>query len=149
MTYKLTSGMRKEEIPVAVLFDRHVSCFESVVEYLKENKQLSYKQIALLTNRDERTIWTVYNRAKKKRNGEIPSYKIKKHPVAVPISIFADREVSVLETISEYLKDSLNLNYHEIAELTNRDDRTIWTSYNRAKNKREDESNASAPVVVS
>ena len=36
----------------------------------------------------------------------------------------------------EYLKDKLNLTYHEIAVLLNRDDRTIWTCYNIAKKKR-------------
>ncbi|MFH1849613.1 MAG: hypothetical protein ABH879_05490 [archaeon] len=48
-----------------------------------------------------------------------------------------DRNVSVLEAISEYLKDSLGLCYHEIAVLLNRDDRTIWTCYSRAKKKRD------------
>jgi len=30
-------------------------------------KGLTYHEIAVITNRDDRTIWTVYNRAKKKR----------------------------------------------------------------------------------
>ena len=56
--------------------------------------------------------------------------------IDIPIFIFRDRSLSVLEVIVEYLKDKLNLNYHEIAVLLNRDDRTIWTCYNRAKKKR-------------
>ena len=54
----------------------------------------------------------------------------------VPVSIFHDRTVSVLEAISEYMKDSLGLTYHEVAVALERDDRTIWTCYNRAKAKR-------------
>ena len=136
MTHKLTSWMKKEHIPLEILFDREISCFEAIVEYLKEERMLSYRQIALLTNRNDRTIWTVYNRAKKKRQGIARVYELKKRLIKVPVKIFADRNVSVLETISEYLKDEKQMTYHEIAKLTNRDDRTIWTCYNRAKGKR-------------
>lgn len=55
-------------IPLSVLCDRDLSLFETMIEHLKENKGLTYHEIAVLTNRDDRTIWTVYNRAKKKRN---------------------------------------------------------------------------------
>lgn len=56
--------------------------------------------------------------------------------LAIPTSIFLDRDLSVLEAIAEYLKDKKGMRYSEIAQLLNRDDRTIWTSYQRAKQKR-------------
>lgn len=56
--------------------------------------------------------------------------------ILLPTHIFQDRDVSVLEAISEYMKDSMGLSYHEIAQMLSRDDRTIWTCYNRAKIKR-------------
>ncbi len=56
--------------------------------------------------------------------------------INIPIHIFQDRTLSVLETIVEYLKEKLKLNYHEIGVLLNRDERTIWTCYHRAKEKR-------------
>jgi hypothetical protein len=59
--------------------------------------------------------------------------------IDIPAEIFQDRNVAVLERLSEYLKDKFGLTYHEIAVLLNRDDRTIWTCYNRAKKKRKDE----------
>jgi len=68
-----------------------------------------------------------------KRETTIENYTAE---VDIPTYIFQDRTLSVLEAISEYLKDSKNLTYHEIAVLLNRDDRTIWTCYNRAKAKR-------------
>ena len=61
----------------------------------------------------------------------------KESVILIPLSIFLDRSVSVLEAVSEYLKDSKKFSYHEIAVLLNRNDRTIWTCYNRAKNKRD------------
>jgi|ETNmetMinimDraft_2_1059921.scaffolds.fasta_scaffold101190_1 hypothetical protein len=86
-----------------------------------------------MTNRDDRTIWTCYNRAKKKRQ------KRSDHSseVFIPVEILKDRTVSVLERIVEYLKEKRELSYHEIAVLLNRDDRTVWTCYNRASKKRE------------
>jgi uncharacterized protein (UPF0371 family) len=65
---KLSLDSSNYLIPVSVLCDRNISLFETMVEYLKEIKGLTYHEIAVLTNRDDRTIWTVYNRAKKKRN---------------------------------------------------------------------------------
>ncbi len=41
-----------------------------------------------------------------------------------------------MESVVFYMKDSLNMTYHEIALSLNRDDRTIWTVYNRASKKR-------------
>ena len=57
--------------------------------------------------------------------------------ISFPSSVFKDRSLSVLEALSEYLRDKKDLSYSEIAQLLNRDDRTIWTYYKRAKKKRE------------
>ena len=121
-------------IPLSIFLDRSVSVLEAISEYLKDSKKLSYHKIAVLLNRDDRTIWTCYNRAKKKNPGHF--VKIAESREYIPSSIFLDRNVSVLESIVEYLKDERGLNYHEMAVLLNRDDRTIWTCYNRAKKKR-------------
>ena len=56
--------------------------------------------------------------------------------IEIPTFLFKDRKVAVLEALVEYLKDHKGLTYHEIALLLNRDDRTIWTVYHRAKKKR-------------
>ena len=54
-------------IPTAIFRDRTLKPLEAVVEYLREHDKLTLHQIARLLNRDDRTIWTVYNRAKRKR----------------------------------------------------------------------------------
>lgn len=51
----------------SIFRDRMLSVLEVLVEYLKDKKELSYHEIAVLLNRDDRTIWTVYSRVKKKR----------------------------------------------------------------------------------
>ena len=58
------------DIPLEILKDRTLSPMEAVVEYLKEQCRYSYHGIGILLNRDERNIWTIYQRAKKKRQHE-------------------------------------------------------------------------------
>ena len=69
--YKVTKKRPKTPsniwIPSNVLRDNSISVLEAIVEFLKEKKGLTYHQIGELINRDERNVWTVYNRAKKKR----------------------------------------------------------------------------------
>jgi len=43
---------------------------ESVVYYMKTKLEMTYHEIAISLNRDDRTIWTVYNRALKKKKGD-------------------------------------------------------------------------------
>jgi hypothetical protein len=58
-----------------------------------------------------------------------------KNDLTVPVSIFVDRRVGVLEATVLYLRDHKGLSYHEIAKAMNRDDRTIWTAYHQGKKK--------------
>ena len=58
--------------------------------------------------------------------------------VHVPSFVFRDRSVAVLECLVEYLHDNKSLSFHEIAILLNRNDRTVWTVYHRAKLKRKE-----------
>ena len=53
-------------IPIQVMQNRQLGVLEAVVAYLKDELGLRYSEIARLLNRDDRTIWNVYNNAKKK-----------------------------------------------------------------------------------
>jgi hypothetical protein len=64
----------------------------------------------------------------------IKEYKEKKSIKNVPLSIFS-KDLGILEATVKYLKENTSLSYHEIAVLLNRDDRTIWATYNRATHK--------------
>ena len=61
---------------------------------------------------------------------------VKESKFYIPVSIFTDRKLSVLESIVGYLKEKFNLRYSEIAALLNRDERNMWTVYNRYKKKK-------------
>ena len=117
-------------IPVSI-FIKRLSVLETVTKYLKEELNLSYHQIGVLLNRDERNIWHTYKNANKKHT---PKLKVTFSKYFIPISIFQNK-LSVLENIVLYLKDELSLSYHAIAVLLERNDRTIWTMYQRARKK--------------
>lgn len=121
-------------LPISLFNNCYLSAFETIVKYLKEITGLSYREISKLLNRDERTIWGVYHNSRKKMQSD---FKVGDQEPFIPILIFKDRSLSVLETITEYLKDKFNLRYCQIASSLNRDDRTIWTAYKRAKRKRD------------
>ena len=61
--------------------------------------------------------------------------KLKKD-LKVPIYIFDDRILGPLECLVKYLRDELEFKNSVIAKILNRDDRTIWTVYNRVKQKK-------------
>jgi hypothetical protein len=122
------------EIPVSIFQDRSLSVFEILVEYLKENFNHNYHDIAVLTNRDERTIWTVYSRVQKKRESR-PKTQTISTEIFVPISVLLDRRCAVLEAIVFYLREKRGFSFHEIGGMLGRNDRTVWTVYSRAKKK--------------
>ena len=124
-------------IPTSIFRDRRLSVFEAVVKYLKEERQLNYHQISQILGRDERNIWTIYDRLRKKNlalDREKPE-AIEISDELVPAAIFLDRTVAVLEALVVHLKDVSRLNYHEIGMILGRNERTIWTAYARAKEK--------------
>jgi hypothetical protein len=122
-------------IPTTIFCDRSISFLEALVEYLKRQLNLSYHEIAQLTNRDERNIWTLYHRAEEKRKEHGPDTK--KAPVMqIPLSVVKDRSVSILEVVVEHLRDKVQMTNHQIALLLNRSDKTISTVYIRMKKKR-------------
>jgi len=117
------------EIPVCI-FNNKLSALESVVKYLKENLDSRYSEIAKLLNRNDRTIWTTYSNSRKKLTEK---FAIEDNKYFIPASIISNRSFSVLESIVSYMKDNLNLRYSQIALMLHRDQRTVWTVYNRKK----------------
>ncbi|MEK6818591.1 MAG: hypothetical protein AABY10_01520, partial [Nanoarchaeota archaeon] len=69
--------------------------------------------------------------------GEIKKLILDKQEIEIPLSIFS-KELGGLEAISKYLKENIKMNYNQIASLLGRDSRTIWTAYNKAKEKQKD-----------
>ena len=121
---------KKELLIPDCIFTKELSVFQSIVKYLKENCKLKNKDIATLLHKSQESIWQAYNYSK-----IIPSkFKIVSSEHYIPLSDL-DFSLTILESVVVYLKEKWLLNYHKIAILLKRDDRTIWTVYQRAKKK--------------
>jgi len=134
--FNLIEGKQRSKeimVPISIFEAKGLSALEIICKYLREEFDLNYSKIALLLNRNSRTIWTSYNNAVKKRKERLP---VKESKISVAVSIFKDRKFSVLELIVSYLKDNFNLRYSEIAILLNRDERNIWAVYNHSRKKK-------------
>jgi hypothetical protein len=131
---ELLNGIREKEtpaiIPSCIFKERELGILESVTKYLKEEFKLSYHQIAELIGRDDRVVWVTYHNAiakKKERFG------VKEPNAWLPVSIFTDKNLGPLQSITVHLKDKVKLSYNEISKLLDRDNRTIWAVYNKIK----------------
>ncbi|MBI4438378.1 hypothetical protein HY640_00430 [Candidatus Woesearchaeota archaeon] len=119
--------------PVGIFFDDRLSALEAITKFLREEHGLRYSEIASVLNRDERTVWCTYRNASTKSSGRL---SCSGSDILIPVSAVGARELSVLETITEYLKEDMNLSFSRIAFVLRRDYRTVWTVYRRAKRKR-------------
>jgi hypothetical protein len=120
-------------LPIYILGNKKLTPLEAIVKYLRENLDFKFNKIAKLLDRKAIPISNCYRNAIKKIK---PLFVLKKAEYYIPTSIFRN-EMSIFESLVGYMKDSLELSYHKIALLLNRDDRTIWTVYQRAKKKKE------------
>ena len=121
----------KYDIPVDIFKENKLGILEAVVKYYRQNLSLNYNKISKLLNRNKGTIVCTYNNAVKKlgKKFDVDS------SLLIPYSILKNRKFGVLESLSVYMKDTLKMKYVEIARALGRDQRTIWTVYNRAKKK--------------
>jgi len=137
-------------LPVSI-FNKRLTTLEAMIIYLKE-QGLRYNEIAKLLDRDQRNIWAIYSKAIRKRKEK---KKVKDKNITninIPSTIFSNK-LGALEAITKYMKENLGMSYHKIAEILNRDDRTIWTAYNKAKEKQREliivkETNIFLPVSI-
>ena len=127
---KKIPASKELKIPLSI-FNETLGPLESIVKYLKEDKNLSYDEISKLLYRTKSPIIATYKNSLKKFKNSLDI----KSDFFVPISIFSDIKLSILESIVKYLKENLKLTYHNIAVLLKRDDRTIWTIYSRSLKK--------------
>jgi len=128
---KRNISLKEQKVPISIFQNQKLSALETITKYLKEYKKLNYKQIANSLNRNHGSIAVTYRQAKKKCVNTL-IINSKKN---IPLNIFSNEKLSVLENIVFYLKNKSNMKYCEIATALCRDQRTIWTVYKRAENK--------------
>ena len=130
-TLEIIDSKQQEVVPIT-LFTKELGGLEALVKYLKENRNFSYATIAEMLQRDERTIWTAYNKAITKK--PTPE-KIAETMIHIPLEIFKQRKLTILEAIVHYLHEIKNMKFSEIGRLLERDERNVWTIHSRAMKK--------------
>jgi hypothetical protein len=123
-------------IPSCIIRDKKLGILECVTKYLREEHKLSYHQVAVLLNRDDRVVWVTYNNAVKKKKYR---FTFKEPNTWLPVSIFSDKNLGPLQSITIHLYDKVNLSFNKIAKLLNRDNRTIWAVYNKKQKNQKNE----------
>lgn len=143
-------SLMKEKVQVkknyfpASIFTIKLGVTESLVRYMKDELGFKYKEISKLIHRSEAVVGIIYRTSLKK----LPkiSYKPKLtqdgQEIHIPFSIFSP-ELTVFESIIIYLNETQKLRFSEIAKLTSRDQRTIWTIYRRATSGKKSKKNSS------
>ena len=128
--YLLVSKLKN--IPLTI-FSNKLSALETIVKYLKENNSLTNKQVASLVGRSEKTTSQAYISSKKKHSLQ---FKNMFSEMIFPVHILQNRTLSILENIVYFLHTNYGLTFSSIAKLLKRDQRTVWTTYQRALKKR-------------
>ncbi len=130
--FELIKKLEEDVLIPATIFNEKLGSLEAICKYLKENLNFSNKRIALLIGRDSKSVWQAYNSSKNKFPNKIEIFPSK---YFIPISILKNKKLGVLENIVVFLRDEFEISYHKIAVLLKRDDRTIWTVYQKAREK--------------
>jgi len=109
-------------LPLSVFRSRKLGILEVTVKYLKDNSNLNYSQIAVLLNRDDRTIWTSYRQAQKKSKERLVE---ENDSIRVDVKIFSDRHLAPLQALVKHLR-SRGMTIKQISKELSRDYKTIW-----------------------
>jgi hypothetical protein len=120
-------------IPTSV-FSKDLGILETVVKYLHENERLGLRDISHILKRTQNNIAVSYRNSTLKQP---KPYQRLISPISIPITIFSSR-YTCFESICLYMKDTLCLSFHGIGKLLDRNERTVWTIYKRAKKKVKD-----------
>jgi DNA-directed RNA polymerase specialized sigma24 family protein len=123
---------QEEGIPISILKNEKLSSLESIVKFLRENKNLSYYEIGKILCRNPKTLAVTYSVARKKMSNPFEDSMLE-NAEQIPFTAFNSR-LSILEIICTYLK-SKGKKYSEISRMIGKDQRTIWTVCKRAELK--------------
>lgn len=121
--------IKTDELPTELFKTKKLSNLEAIVKYLRENQELTYKEIAKKLNRNPMTLAVTYKNAKLKHPKKI---KITEHET-IPYTAFK-KNLSILEGAALWLKFK-GCKQIQIAKMLGKDPRTIWTIISRAEKK--------------
>ena len=126
----------KEPLIPLSIFSTSLAPLRCIVKYLKEELNLKNSEISSHLKRDQKVIWKSYNEAIKRQPKR---FEIKDEHYFIPVSVFGNKDISILENLVLYLKENLKFSIKDISSKIKKNTSTIYTAYNRAKEKRKNE----------
>ncbi len=130
---KILQKQKSDRIPLSLFNNKVYTLNESIVKFLHENLGMSFKIIADLTAKSNKTVWQLYQNAQKK--SKRPIKVIEDEFLGIPLEILHNSKLSTLEIVVKYLRDEIGMSWNIIADRLNRDYKTVWTTYRRAIKK--------------
>lgn len=132
----------REKEKTALAQDKSIQAIKLLIEEISKNNSVSFEEIisAIKNENDDEHSQTKEADTKQKKHidDETKTSETKREDEetknSIPITLFQNN-AGYLELLTFYLKDNLGLSLSKIAKTLNRDQRTIWSSYNNAKEK--------------
>jgi hypothetical protein len=125
----ITSSVSNELLFPLSIFRTDLSPFRLLVKYLVEKKTLTLRETATLLGKSYTNIWIVY------RNTKNVSFEQSSCNITIPLSKLLNKKLTFMEGLILYLKQDYS--FSQIASMLQRNPRTIWTIYTKAKKKME------------
>lgn len=126
---ELLGIFRESELMVPCsLFRSEGSPLSLLVRYLVDGLKVPLPEVPEMINRSYRAVWGAYRHGKDFTKPEPGVHYL-------PMSCFTPG-LSIMEAVTRYLKETMSMRLHDIALELGRDDRTIWTHYDRSQKKR-------------
>ena len=122
-----------QEISVPIsLFSTNLHPMEALCKYLIEIERLSKSSVATVLQRNIKTIWANYERAKGKE-----LFISGNTQYTIPLSLFQKRKLSVMEHVVSFLKQVHHFSNKEISQLLGKSPNSIAVLAKRAQVKDE------------
>ena len=119
-------------IPISI-FNPHLGALESIVKYMREELLLDYCTIARILGRNVGPIGVTYRRASRKLKNPLDISSKESIPFEALCANQA-KQLSVFESLAYHLAKQ-GYDWHEIARIVHRHDKTVWTVLDRTKKK--------------
>ncbi len=129
---EMFNEIKSEQLIPLSIFSYKLKPAGAICKFLRENLSYSNKKVSILINRDERSTWSSYQRAKLKMKKKFVD---KNEEYRLPVSIFQDRSYSLMESLLIYLSKYYGLSNKEMAKLLNKSSNSIAVVVKRAKEK--------------
>ncbi len=132
----ITEILKQNEIKIPIeIFSFGLSPLESITKYLVEEKNYRIVKIAKNLNKNPAAISLAYKNYKKKKI----KFRFKETKFEIPLSLFCEGEsskcgLSISEITTLHMREK-GLSLSRIAEIMNKDVKTIWTFSNRGLKK--------------